>query len=36
MEEQAAISQWVEYRVSYVDRCGSKEDMKIVLKVRKL
>ncbi|XP_070555643.1 eukaryotic translation elongation factor 1 epsilon-1-like [Ptychodera flava] len=31
-EQKAAISQWLEYRVTQVDRCHNREDVKTVLK----
>lgn len=33
-EEKAVVQQWLEYRVTQVDGCSSKEDTRIILKVR--
>uniref|UniRef100_A0A493T0P8 Eukaryotic translation elongation factor 1 epsilon 1 n=1 Tax=Anas platyrhynchos platyrhynchos TaxID=8840 RepID=A0A493T0P8_ANAPP len=32
-EEKAVVQQWLEYRVTRVDRCSSKEDTRTILKV---
>ena len=32
-EEKAVVQQWLEYRVTQVDRCSSKEDTRTILKV---
>ena len=32
-EEEAQINQWLEYRVTHIDRCSSTQDVHQVLKV---